>query len=151
MIKKTLKWLLSFYDEPVAIPEPEPPKEEPKEEIHSRDRDIKDLLRENLALVNLDIFYIDNPLLKVAPDQRLIYLKKFWDLCADPDIMEQLRYLINTQVRVTMQLSKEGVNDTLGAMNINGIATVKDTFEKLANTYVKENVPAPEFNRFKIH
>ncbi len=126
--------------------------EPPKPEVHVRERDMKELLRENLSLISLDIFYIDDPLAKIPPEHRLNYLKKFWDVCADPDVMEWFKYLINKQARLTLQqkMNNAGENDDLGAMNINGIATVKDTFEKLANTYVKENVPAPEFNKNSI-
>jgi len=148
MIKKTLKWFLSFYEET----QPDPPIQKPVEEPEkiTKEQAMKELLRENLALVNLDIFYIDDPLLAVPQERRAEYLKKFWDLCADKDIMEWFRYLINKQVRLTMQLSKDSVQDPNGAMNINGIATVKDTFEKLANTYVKESVPDPDFNPYQL-
>lgn len=138
MIKKTLEYLLSLYEKEDTTQQKE------KETI------MRDLLRENLALVNLDIFYIDDPLLGVPPDKRLEYLKKFYLLCSDPEIMDWFKYLINKQVRITMQMSKDGITDPAGAMNINGMATVKDQFEKLANTYLKENVTPVEFNKNSI-
>lgn len=147
MIKKTLEYLLSLYNEDEKVQQPEPEKPEP---VRDKERDLRDLLRENLALVALDIYYIDDPLIGVPPDKRLEYLKKFWDMCADPEIMEWFKYLINKQVRITMQMSKDGITDPAGAMNINGIATVKDIFEKLANTYVKENVPEKDFNKYNV-
>ena len=149
-MKKNLLKILEWFKhkEPVI----EKVLEDPEPEVHTRERDIKDLLRENLSLVSLDIFYIDDPLLAVPPERRLEYLKKFWDLCADKDIMEWFKYLINKQARLTLQqkMNNPKDNDDLGAMNVNGIATVKDQFEKLANTYVKENVPPTEFNKNSI-
>ena len=64
--------------------------------------------------------------------------------------MERFKYLVNKQARLTLQLSKDNHDTTIGSLNINGIATVKDDFERLALSYKKENIPAPEFNKFKI-
>lgn len=125
-------------------------KEEIIEEQKTRERMIKDLTRENLALIPLDIYYVDDPLLGIPPDRKLDYLKKFSDLLADKDIMERFKYLINKQVRLTMQLSKDGHDTTLGSININGISTVKDDFQRLATSYMKESVPDQDFNRFNI-
>jgi hypothetical protein len=123
-------------------------KEEPQHK--TRERLIKELTRENLKLVPVDIYYIDDPLLSVDPDKRLDYLKKFSEVVDDKDIMERFKYLVNKQARLTLQLSKDNHDTTIGSLNINGIATVKDDFERLALSYKKENVETPEFNKFNI-
>jgi hypothetical protein len=123
-------------------------KEEPQ--VQTKERSIKELTRENLALIPLDIYYVDDPLLGIPPDKRLRYLKKFADVVADKDIMERFKFLINKQVRLTMQASKDDRDTTYGSININGMSTIKDDFERLANSYVKESVPEQNFNKFNI-
>jgi len=111
---------------------------------------LRELTRENLGLLPLDIYYLDDPLLGIPPDRREAYLKKFYDLYEDEEVMEWFKYLINKQVRMTMQQSKDGYSDQSGAVNINGIATVRDTFKNLAQKYAKENVPEEDFNRYQV-
>lgn len=123
-------------------------KREPPEE--KKERVIKELLRENLSLIPLDLFYGDDPVIELNDTKRKKYLKKFYDIVNDKEIMERFIYIINKQVRITMQKSKDGTTDTYGAININGIATVKDDFERLANMYSKEDVPEKEFNKFNV-
>lgn len=129
-------------------------KKEAQENIETqeqvREREYRELLRENLALVPIDIYYIDDPLVGVPPDKRLVYLEKFHKLVNDKDIMEWFKYLINRQVRNTMQTSMDSISDKAGAYNINGIATVRDKFQKLASMYQQESVPEQEFNQYKI-
>lgn len=110
----------------------------------------KELLRENLSLVPIDIFYIDDPLLSVPEDKKVLYFKKFHDLCADKDIMERIKYLINKQARLTLQSSITGISDALGSGSINGMASVKDDFERMGSSYIKETAPTTEFNRYNI-
>lgn len=115
-----------------------------------KERELRDLLRENLGLVAVDIFYLDDPSIGVPPDKRVEYNKKFFDICADKDVMERFKYLINKQARLTIQNSKDGTIDPLGGVNINGIASVKEDFEKFASAYLKSTAPVENFNRFNI-
>jgi len=121
-----------------------------EEKPKTRERMLRELTRENLGLLPLDIYYLDDPLLGIPPDRREAYLKKFHDLCEDEEVMEWFKYLINKQVRMTMHQSKDGDSDQSGAVNINGIATVRDTFKNLAHKYAKENVPEEDFNRYQV-
>lgn len=116
----------------------------------TQQREIKELLRENLSLVAVDIFYIDDPKLLIPPDQIVEYYKKFFDICRDKDIMERIKFLINKQVRLTIEAGKNGKIDDIGGVNINGMATVKDDFMNLANSYLKAVPQAEEFNRHKV-
>jgi len=113
-------------------------------------RDEKNLLRENLALVPIDIFYIDDPVFEVPEGKKIEYYKKFHDLCLDKDIMERIKFLINKQARLTLERSRDGTTDTMGSACINGIASVKDDFERMGNSYLKETAPTTEFNKYKI-
>lgn len=115
-----------------------------------KQREVKELLRENLSLIPIDVFYIDDPLLAVPEDKKVEYYKKFYDLCADKDIMERIKFLINKQARLTLEKSRDGVTDTMGSACINGIASVKDDFERMGSSYLKETVPTTDFNKFKI-
>lgn len=115
-----------------------------------QNRQEKDLLRENLSLVPIDIFYIDDPLLSVAVENKSAYLKKFHDICKDKDIMERIKFLINKQARLTLSSSRDGTTDSMGSACINGIASVKDDFERLGSSYLKEIAPAENFNKYNI-
>lgn len=121
---------------------------EKKEE--KTNREIKELLRENLSLMPIDVFYIDDPMLAVPEGRKVEYLKKFHDVCADKDVMERIKFLINKQANLTLSKSINGVSDTMGSACINGIAAVKDDFEKMGSLYLKETVPTAEFNKYKI-
>ena len=99
---------------------------------------MKELLRENLDLLPVDIFYIDDPRLSIQPDKLVEYDRKFYDICRDHDVMDRIKYLINKQARMTIQHGyTKGELDALGSININGMATVKDDFTRLANSYLK--------------
>lgn len=115
-----------------------------------RERAMKDLLRENLSLVAVDIFYIDDPKTEVPPDKLVDYYRKFYDVVRDKDVMERIKYMINKQVRVTVENSKNGENDALGGININGMATIKDDFTKMANLYLQEVPTAETFNKYNV-
>jgi hypothetical protein len=136
------KKILTFFSEPQVVEKP--PEEKPRERL------AKELLRENLMLVPLDMYYVDDPILEIAEDKRKKYLKKFANICGDRDVMERFNYLINKQVQITMNRALMGQSDVNGSFNINGIATVKDDFQRLANSYVKETVPEEDFNKYKI-
>lgn len=121
---------------------------ENKEE--KRNREERELLRENLSLVPIDIFYIDDPLLSVPEGKKIEYFKKFHDVCSDKDIMERIKFLINKQARLTLEHSRNGVTDTMGSACINGMASVKEDFERMGSSYLKETAPTTEFNKYKI-
>lgn len=111
----------------------------------------KELLRENLNTVVVDVFYSDDPILSLTPEERKIYLKKFKDLVDDVEVINRLKYLVNLQARLTLKGAKDsGESDMAGAMNINGICVVKDDFERLKVMYNKENIGPDKFNRFDV-
>lgn len=115
-----------------------------------RQREIKELLRENLSLIPIDIFYIDDPIMGLNEEQKYKYYKKFFDIVSDKEVMERIKFLINKQARLTLASSRDGTADAMGASCINGIASVKDDFERLANSYIKESAPKEDFNKYKI-
>lgn len=115
------------------------------------EREWKQLLRENLDTVAIDLFHSDDPLLALNPEERKIYLKKFKDLVDDPDLMSRIKYLVNLQARLTLKSVKDGAEPSIaGAMNINGICLVKEDFERLSQMFDKETVPGEKFNRFDV-
>lgn len=117
----------------------------------SPERAVRELLRENLAALEIDLFYSDDPLIKMDPKERTLYLKKFFDLFKDTFLMERIKFHINQQARKTIENSGKGIQDVAGAMNINGMAFIKDDIEKLANLYIKETTqPKEAFDRFQI-
>jgi len=113
-------------------------------------RDEKNLLRENLSLIAIDIFYIDDPLVSISPANKVAYLKKFHDICRDKEIMERIKYLINKQARLTLERSRDGTTDTMGSACINGMASVKEDFERMGSSYLKETTPEKSFNKYQI-
>ena len=133
-MRKTIrKWL--------GIPEQEP----------SQERDMKDLLRENLGLIPIDVFYIDDPVTAIQADKRVDYYRKFYEICKDRDVMDRFKFLINRQALVMMaESSKSGSMDGLGGININGMASVKDDFTKQANSFLKEMPAEEHFNKHSV-
>lgn len=116
-------------------------------------RNVRELLRENLSTVSVDVFYLDDPLVELPQKERQLYLKHFYDLSRDEKFMERIKYLVNKQALLTIQniRNKDGSWDTAaGAMNINGIALVKDDVERLAAMHIKETVPEEDFNEYEI-
>jgi hypothetical protein len=112
---------------------------------------MKELLRENLGLVPIDIFYIDDPKLGVPPDKLADYYKKFYDICRDKEVIDRINYLINKQARLILQTANTtGAMDGLAGININGMASVKDDFTRLANSYLKEMPNETSFNNYKV-
>ncbi len=128
------------------------PKEVAVEDIKSTpEQDIRDLLRENLSTIKVDAYYPHDPMLKMSDSERQLYLKKFFELSQDADVIARLVYMINNQIFHTMTHSTAGVFDISGAMTINGIKLVKDEIEKLAGMYAKENGQQPNpFNKMGI-
>lgn len=107
-------------------------------------RDVRELLRENLKLVSVDMFYNDDPLLSMTKEERLVYLKSFFDLFKDEKLTQRIKYHINKQAQKTLGSATNGVEDLAGAMNINGIAFIMNDIEKLSNMYIKETTVVPE-------
>jgi len=120
----------------------------------NRSRLMKELIRENLDLLPVDIYYIDDPRLAIPPDKLVEYDKKFYDICRDQYVMDRIKYLINKQARMTIQASyQNGTMDALGGININGMATVRDDFIRLGNSYIKSMPhvePIDELDKFKV-
>ena len=113
-------------------------------------RESKELLRENLSLIPIDLVYGDDPLFSIPEERKTVYYKKFFDLSSDKEIMDRINYLINKQAKLTLQSARDGTSDALGYGCINGIASVKDDFVRLGNSYLKETAPTQDFNKFKV-
>lgn len=138
-----LSWLRRTKPLPV-LPDPVPAPIDPY-------RAVRELLRENLAVTPVDLFYSDDPLIGLPDNDRILYLKKFFDLFKDPFLTDRVKYHINNQAKKTIELSGNGVQDIAGAMNINGMAFIMDDIEKLANMYIKESTkPKEKFDKFEI-
>ncbi len=115
------------------------------------ERTVRDLLRENLKTVAVDVFYPEDPLVRMNPEERKIYLKYFYELSLDRKLIDRVKFLINKQANMTLKSSDGGTFDAAGATNINGMAVVKDDIERLGVLFLKENVQkqAP-FNKMGI-
>lgn len=136
MLKTIQSWFASTNKEP------------PKEK---QQREMRELLRENLDLLPVDIYYIDDPKVGIPPDKLVDYYRKFYDICRDREVMDRIKYLINKQARIAIAASKETGNlDALGGVNINGMATIQDDFIRMANSYLKEIPSAEPFNKYNV-
>ena len=112
------------------------------------ERYARELLRENLNTIALDVFYLDDPVMKMVGEERKEYLKYFYELSKSPILIDRIKYMINKQAVITLSMpSKGGVTDSVfdmaGSLNINGMSSVKDTIDTLATMYKKEYL-APE-------
>ena len=118
----------------------------------TQERLARELLRENLDTLVVDMFYGDDPIVLLGPEDREQYLRKFYDIMNDKDIIGRIMYLANKQANLTLKSMKDmdGLSDMAGSMNINGICVVKDDFERLGNKYKKERKEEEKFNRFEI-
>lgn len=118
----------------------------------NKEKITRDLLRENLKLVSLDMFYLDDPITDLTPEQRVLYLKFFYDLYNSKEFFERIKYHINKQAHKTLGTAEDGVQDVAGAMNINGMAFIMDDVERLAKMYMKENQKPEEkpLDKFSI-
>lgn len=102
-------------------------------------------------MLPVDMFYPGDPIMTMNEQDRKLYLKKFFDLYKDPFLMKRIEYHINAQAKKTIHESGNGIQDIAGAMNINGMAFVKDDIERLANMHIKESSkPKETFNKFDI-
>lgn len=124
-----LKRLFKINDENSPI---EPTESPPK-------RMIRELLRENLMTIPVDVFTLDDPLVSMSPEERKLYLRYFHDLLTDKKLIDRIKYLINKQANMTLASAQSEVLDAAGAMNINGMGVIKNEIEKLSAMYVKEN------------
>lgn len=116
------------------------------------EEEIRELLRANLNLINFDMYYNDDPLIGLKKEDRLIYLKTFFDLYKDKKLVDRIKYHINKQAIKTLENSQSGIQDMAGAININGLAFVLNDIEKLSNMYIKEKTAPKEkpLDKFSI-
>lgn len=123
-----------------------------KEEKRNPHRDVRDLLRENLNLLPVDMFYLDDPLNELSPEGRILYLKTFADIYTDKKLCDRIKYQINRQAQLTLAKAQTGTEDQAGAMNINGMAFVLDEIARLANMYLLETTKPKEqpLDKFSI-
>ncbi len=112
----------------------------------------RDLLRENLNLIEVDMFYTNDPLIELTDEQRRLYLKSFFDLYKDKKLFERIKYHINIQAQRTLAHAKDGIEDIAGAATINGLAFIMDDIQKLSNMYIKETATKEEkpLDKFSI-
>jgi hypothetical protein len=116
-------------------------------------RAARELLRENLNTITVDLFYHDDPMVNMSDEDRRLYLKKFHDLMRDKDVMDRIVYLANKQANMTLKGMKDGSDsDVAGSMNINGICLVRDEIQRLGYMFAKESASeqGDEFNRFEV-
>lgn len=103
------------------------------------ERDVRELLRQNLNVLEMDIFYEKDPLMSLTKEQRLVYLKKFADMYIDEVFQSRVKFMISKQAQKTLWNSQDGVQDIAGAMEINGMSTIIDEVKRLANLHLKES------------
>lgn len=127
-------------------------KKEPKEELNKVEREARELLRENLNTVSVDMFYADDPIIGLNPNERKQYLSYFHLILKDKKLIERIKFLINTQARMTLKGSKDGVFDIAGAMTMNGITVIKNDIERLSAMFEKEEAESTKksFNERSI-
>lgn len=111
---------------------------------NNTERDVRELLRENLNLIEVDMFYNDDPMFLMTKEERILYLKIFFDLYKDNKLINRLKFHINKQAQKTLGNAKDGIQDLAGAMNINGLAFVLNDIERLSNLYIKETTTPME-------
>lgn len=107
------------------------------------ERKQRDLLRENLGSISVDMFDQDDPLIGMSPADRKSYLKYFHSIMTDKKMITRLEYLINKQANLTLKHSKDGVFDVVGSSTLNGIAVAKNDIERLSAMFLKESAEPP--------
>lgn len=105
---------------------------------NSHEREARELLRENLNLISVDVFHYDDPLNKLQGPDRREYLRYFHMLNRQPLFQERLKFHINKQANLTLKNSKDGELDTAGVMKMDGMGTIKDDVERLSVMFAKE-------------
>ncbi len=115
----------------------EQPKKE--EEIKPKyEREYRELLREDLNTIAVDVFHLDDPLVLLNPSERREYLLYFHTLFLDKKVTKRLEYFINKQSQMILFNGKEGELDTAGIMKMDGMSTFKDDVERLSKMFVVE-------------
>lgn len=112
------------------------PKEITKQSTH--EREFRELLRENLQTISVDVFHYDDPVIDMTGPTRKEYLAYFYKLGVDKKLIDRIKYLINKQANLTLKNSKDGILDTAGVMKMDGLAIVKDDIERLSGMFLKE-------------
>lgn len=102
------------------------------------EREVRELVRENLQTIAVDVFQLGDPIIMMSPKERQQYLGYFHILVKEKKIIQRLQFLINTQANITLKNSRHGTLDMTGCMTMNGISTVKDEIERLSAMYEKE-------------
>ena len=112
----------------------------PKEIIMqtTHEREFRELLRENLQTISVDVFHYDDPVVNMTGPTRKEYLSYFYKLTVDKKLLERIMYLINKQANLTLKNSKDGILDTAGVMKMDGLSLVKDDIERLSGMFLKE-------------
>ena len=116
------------------------------------ERGVRELLRENLNVLPVDMFYLDDPITQLNKEERLLYLKEFADIYTNNKLFDRIKYHINKQAQKTLGNSRDGVQDIAGSMNINGMAFIMEDITRLANLHLKESTQPKEeeIDKFKI-
>ena len=112
-----------------------------KKEVHiapNHERTMRDLLRENLSTVAVDVFYHDDPIVLMNAEERQAYLLYFRNLVLDKKLISRLKFFINKQANITLMSSKDGVLDTAGVMKMDGTSIIIDDIERLSAMFLKE-------------
>lgn len=117
-----------------ALQDREQKKTEPK--LH--EREMRELLRENLKTVAVDVFYYDDPLLTLNPEERKTYLTYFNVLVNDKKLIDRLKFFVNKQANITLKESIHNELDVAGVMKMDGINTVIDDMKRLSAMYLQE-------------
>ncbi len=130
---KTLKKIQAFFTKKKDI-------------VPNYERTMRDLLRENLSTIPVDVFHHDDPLLQMGPEERKVYLAYFRSVVVDGKLIDRLKYLINKQANRTLYSSKDGVLDSAGVMKMDGIASIKDDIERLSAMFLKEESETPSMD-----
>lgn len=108
-------------------------------EVITNERTARDLLRENLGSISVDMFDHDDPIMAMNPVERKVYLKYFNQIMTDKRLIHRLEWLINKQANLTLKHSKDGVFDVVGSSTLNGVAVAKNDIERLSAMFVKES------------
>lgn len=109
-----------------------------EEEQLDFERNVRELLRENLNTVAVDVFTIDDPLFALNPAERREYLLYFNRLVVDKKLIDRIKYLINKQAQMSLKYSKNEKLDMAGALTMNGLGLVKDEVELFSKMFTQE-------------
>lgn len=112
----------------------------------SHEREFRELLREDLKTVSVDVFHYDDPVLSMSGPSRREYLRYFHNIATENKFTERVKFLINKQANMTLKNSKDGTLDTAGVMKMDGLATVKDDIERLSAMFLKEEAELGKSN-----